>query len=164
MKIGDKVSLIDDDLKGKIISMTHYTVEIEDDHGFTYSVKKEKVIPVIETFYNHIKVTPKEEPRKIKSKKHNKDAYVIDLHFEVLAKNTKSIDATERLFMQKEKLISNLEFCRTHRIKRVKIIHGIGDGFLQKMVHDVVSGLPNVEYDEHHFFLHQSGALDLIFL
>lgn len=164
MKIGDKVSLIDDNLKGKIIAISHFMIEIEDEHGFNHSIHKEKVIPVMDDFYDRIKVVVKEEPKKNTSKKHNKEAFVIDLHFDALVKDAKKYDATERLFTQKEKLISDLDFCRKHRIKRVKIIHGIGDGFLQRIVHDVVSGLPNVEYDEHHFFLHQSGSLDLIFL
>ena len=163
MKEGDRVTIVDEDFTGTIISVQHYTVEVEDDFGFNYKFPKEKIIVKEPDFYDQVIVKPKEETKKKVSKKHNKDAYNIDLHFEKLVDSPSNYDAFERLFIQKDHLIKNLDFCREHRIKRVRIVHGIGDGVLQKMVHDVVEGLANVEFDEHQFFYHQSGSLEIIF-
>ena len=44
MKIGDLVSVIDDDLKGKISAFKGNLVQIEDEHGFHYDIEKSKVV------------------------------------------------------------------------------------------------------------------------
>ena len=36
MKIGDKVSVIDEDLSGKIISILGDEIQLQDEHGFEY--------------------------------------------------------------------------------------------------------------------------------
>lgn len=164
MKVGDKISVIDEDFRGTIIKVFPLTYEVEDQFGFSYQFLKAKVVPADQDLYDNIKIVRKKETSKPVSKKHNKDAFKIDLHFDNLVHNSGEHDAFERLFIQKEKLIEAINFCRKHRLKRMQIIHGIGDGVVQKMVYDVISGLPNVEYDEDGFFYHQSGKVELIFL
>ena len=44
MKIGDLVSVIDDDLKGKISTFKGNLVQIEDEHGFHYDIEKSRNI------------------------------------------------------------------------------------------------------------------------
>ena len=44
LKIGDLVSVIDDDLKGKISAFKGNLVQIEDEHGFHYDIEKNKVV------------------------------------------------------------------------------------------------------------------------
>ncbi|MGZ5273790.1 MAG: hypothetical protein ACXWCA_05710 [Kaistella sp.] len=38
-------------------------------------------------------------------------------------------------------------------------MHGIGDGVLQRMVHDYLVGQTNLEFDDHDFFYHQRGSV-----
>ena len=40
MKVGDLVSVIDDNLKGKVLNIIANQVKIEDEHGFTYNLNK----------------------------------------------------------------------------------------------------------------------------
>jgi hypothetical protein len=44
-----------------------------------------------------------------------------------LVKNPNDYDSFER-FIQKEKLMEVIEFCRKNNLKRLEIVHGIGDG------------------------------------
>lgn len=163
MKTGDKVSVIDENFRGKIIAVLPLTYEVEDEFGFTYQFLKSKVVSADQDLYDNIRIIKKQETSKPISKKHNKEAFKIDLHFENLVKNPRDYDSFERLLIQKEKLNEAIEFCRKHKLKRLLIIHGIGDGVLQKMVYDIISGLPYVEYDEDGFFYHQSGNLEVKF-
>ena len=88
--------------------------------------------------YDQIKTVQKKESSKHRSKKHDNKPFILDLHFENLVKKTVDYDAAERLFLQKEKLLQTLDYCRKNNLKKLEIIHGIGDGFLQKMVHEVL--------------------------
>ncbi|WP_435524441.1 hypothetical protein [Chryseobacterium indoltheticum] len=82
--------------------------------------------------YENIKIIKKAEPKKVVSKKHDKNPLILDLHFENLVKNPHDYDSFERLFLQKEKLIQTINFCRRNHLKKLEIVHGIGDGTLQE--------------------------------
>ena len=159
MKIGDKVSAVDDDLKGTVTSVKGGVVVVKDAHGFTHHFKENKLVLQNPALYDQSPTVFKPEIAKPQSKKHNKKHLVLDLHFENLVKNASDYDAFERLFIQKEKLVETISFCRTNRLKKLEIIHGIGDGVLQKMVYDYLHSQTNLEFDDYDFFYHQRGSV-----
>lgn len=164
MKIGDWVSVLDDDLKGKIFTFNAQWVQIEDEHGFLHEIEKTKITPYQESIYEKIPlIFTKEEARKNAKKKHNNETS-IDLHFEKLVNDPQQFPAWERQMIQREKLIEKLEFCKENQIKKLNIIHGIGDGVLQNMVHDILRGFSGIEYDDHDFFYHSSGNILVTFV
>ncbi len=159
MKIGDKVSVVDEDLSGVVTSVNGNIVVFKDNYGFTYQYPKEKLVPKNSDLYENIKVVKKAEPKKNISKKHQKNALVLDLHFHNLVKNPNDYDSFERLFIQKEKLLNTLEFCRKNHLKRLEIVHGIGDGILQRMVFDVLESQAGLDFYNKEILHHQSGAV-----
>jgi hypothetical protein len=159
MKIGDKVSVVDEDLSGVVTSVNGNIVVFKDEYGFTYQYPKEKLVPKISEFYENIKIVKKPEPKKTVSKKHHKNQLVLDLHFENLVKNPHDYDSFERLFIQKEKLMEVISFCRKNNLKRLEIVHGIGDGVLQRMVFDVLESQTNLDFYNKEILHHQSGAV-----
>jgi hypothetical protein len=159
MKIGDKVSVVDEDLSGVVTSVNGNIVVFKDEYGFTYQYPKEKLVPKISEFYENIKIVKKAEPKKTVSKKHHKNQLVLDLHFENLVKNPHDYDSFERLFIQKEKLMEVISFCRKNNLKRLEIVHGIGDGVLQRMVFDVLESQTNLDFYNKEILHHQSGAV-----
>ena len=164
MKIGDQVSVIDENLRGKVVTIIANQVKIEDEHGFTYNFSKDKLTILDANLYENSPIIKKKETPKVISKKHNKAPLRLDLHFDLLVKNPSDYDAFERLMIQREKLEETIDFCRKNHIKKLQIIHGIGDGILQKMVYDILEGLTNIEYDSDGFFYHQSGNVEVKFL
>lgn len=159
MKIGDKVSVVDEDLGGVITSVNGDIVVFKDEYGFTYQYPKTKLVPKNSDLYENIKVVKKAEPKKNISKKHQKNALVLDLHFHHLVKNPNDYDSFERLFIQKERLIETLNFCRKNHLKRLEIVHGIGDGTLQRMVWDVLESQTGLDFYNKEILHHQSGAV-----
>ncbi|WP_172283628.1 Smr/MutS family protein [Chryseobacterium sp. LAM-KRS1] len=159
MKIGDQVSVVDEDLSGVITSVKGNIVVLKDEYGFTHQYPKEKLVPKNASLYDNIKVVKKAEPQKITSKKHQKNHMVLDLHFHNLVKNPNDYDGFERLFLQKEKLIDTLSFCRKNHLKRLEIVHGIGDGVLQRMVLDVLESQADLDFYNKEILHHQSGAV-----
>ena len=110
MKIGDKVSVIDEDLEGTLVSVKDKTAVFEDSHGFRHEY-----------------------------------------------------DSWERLFIQKERLMEVLDFCKANKIKRLEVIHGLGEGVLQELVYDVLRGYTGIEFEENEFFKHQSASVEVVF-
>ncbi|GEN73992.1 hypothetical protein CLA01_40640 [Chryseobacterium lathyri] len=163
MKIGDKVSVVDEDLSGIITSVNGNIVVFKDEYGFTYQYPKEKLVPKNAELYENIRVVRKAEPKKVTSKKHQKNHMVLDLHFHNLVRNPSDYDSFERLFIQKAKLTEVLDFCRKHHLKRLEIVHGIGDGTLQRMVMDVLESQRDIDFYNKEILHHQSGAVMIEF-
>lgn len=109
-------------------------------------------------------VEKKAEPVKVNSKKHNKNHLILDLHFEKLVDNPSDYESFERLFLQKEKLISTLDFCRKNNLKKLEIIHGVGDGTLQKLVYDTLESQIGLDFYNKEVLHHQSGAVMVNFI
>lgn len=159
MKIGDKVSVVDENLSGEITSVHGNIVVFKDEYGFTYQYQKEKLVPKNAEIYDSIKIVKKAEPKKTVSKKHGKSPMILDLHFEKLVKNPSDYDSFERLFIQKEKLLKTIEYCRKNNLKRLEIVHGIGDGTLQRVVFDVLESQIGLDFYNKEILHHQSGAV-----
>ena len=159
MRIGDQISVLDENLSGIITSVNGNIVVFKDEYGFTYQYPKEKLVPKNASIYENIEVIRKAEPRKVISKKHDKNPLILDLHFHNLVKNPTDYDSFERLFIQKEKLIETISFCRKNHLKRLEIVHGIGDGVLQKMVWDILESQTNLDFYNKEILHHQSGAI-----
>ena len=164
MKIGDRISVIDEDLSGKIISILGDEIQLQDEHGFEYFFHQSRVVVQNEAFYHNISAIQKEETTKNISKKHAKNEMLLDLHFDRLVKNPQEYDSWERLFIQKEKLQETLDFCRANKIKNLEIVHGLGDGTLQNMVYEILKNSAHIEFEENEFFKHSSASVKVIIL
>lgn len=159
MRIGDQISVLDEDLSGIITSVNGNIVTFKDEYGFTYQYPKEKLVPKNASIYENMEVVKKAEPRKVVSKKHDKNPLILDLHFHNLVTNPHDYNSFERLFIQKEKLIETISFCRKNHLKRLEIVHGIGDGVLQQMVWDILESQTNLDFYNKEILHHQSGAI-----
>ena len=164
MKIGDKVSVIDEDLEGTLVSVKDKTAVFEDLHGFRHEYPLAQLVLRGNLIYDEVPLTKKEETKKNISQKHQKNVMKIDLHFDQLVKNPNEYDSWERLFIQKEKLQETLDFCRANKIKNLEIIHGLGDGTLQNMVYEVLKISAHIEFEENEFFKHSSASVKVIIL
>ncbi|AKH95689.1 smr protein/muts2 [Elizabethkingia anophelis FMS-007] len=162
MKTGDKVSVLNDNLKGKIIKINKNLITIEDEYGFEHTYPAAEIVPAEADLYNSQPVIVKPEPKKNISKKNKIPALVLDLHFDQLVSNPSDYDSWERLFIQKQRLQETISFCRKNHIKKLDVIHGIGDGVLQSMVLEVLRGETGLEYEDGTFFKHQSGTITVI--
>lgn len=158
MKIGDKVSVLDEDLEGKVISIKNGMVNFEDEYGFLHQYPLEKLVSKDENFYEEIEIKSEKEKIHPKWRKQNQTIEILDLHFDKIKEKT-SADGFERLLIQKEKLIKTLEYCRKHKIRKLKIIHGIGDGIVQGMVVEILKSSTGIDFYHTEILPEQSGAI-----
>lgn len=159
MKIGDKVSVIDENLRGTVTSVRAGHVSFEDEHGFAYTYPAKQLAPVLENLYQNVPVEKKQEDSRKTSKKHNKKPFILDLHFEKLVSDPSLYDSYERVFIQRQKLLETLEYCRKNHLKHLEVVHGIGDGVLQQTVWEVLEAQTGLEFYNKEILHHQSGAV-----
>lgn len=159
MNIGDRVSVIDDDLRGTVTSVHNGQVTFADEHGFTYTYPAAKLAPQQESLYYTLPVEKKNEDTRKISKKHNKKPFILDLHFERLAAHPERYSNFERLLIQKQKLLETLDYCRKNHLKQLEIVHGIGDGVLQQAVWEVLEAQTGLDFYNKEILHHQSGAV-----
>lgn len=159
MKIGDLVAVLDEDLKGVITSVQDNRIDFKDENGFVYHYPPEQLIRYSPTLYDGIQVEQKSEYRPPKSKKHSANQLTIDLHFDKLVDHPQQFESFERLLLQKEKLVETIEFCRKNRIKKLEVIHGIGDGTLQQLVISTLKSQVGLNFYNKEILHHQSGAV-----
>ncbi|WP_018675874.1 Smr/MutS family protein [Riemerella columbina] len=159
MKVGDTVSVIDEAIRGVITSIHEEEIVFQDEYGFKHFYSKNEVVIVKPEIYQAVPIEKKPEPQPKKAKKKTTKHLVLDLHFDQLVNDPHAYESFERLLIQREKLEDTLEFCRTHRIKKLEIIHGIGDGILQQMVYDILRSKADLDFDDDGFFYHQSGSV-----
>ena len=156
---GDKISVLDENLSGTVTAVRGEMVFFTDEFGFPQHYPMDKLVLREPEIYNQIKIIKKPEESAKISKKHNKNPLVLDLHFEKLVENPFDFEPFERLFFQKQKLLETLDFCRKNRLKKLEIVHGIGDGTLQQMVHDVLEAQTGLDFYNKDVLHHQSGAV-----
>jgi dsDNA-specific endonuclease/ATPase MutS2 len=159
MKIGDKVSVVDEDLAGVVTSVKGKIVTFKDEFGFTHQFSVDHLVIKNADFYEGITTITKEEKIKVVSKKHNSKHLVLDLHFENLVNNPHEYESFERLFIQKEKILQTIDFCKKNNLKKLEIIHGIGDGTLQRMVLDLLESQVGLDFYHMAVLKNQSGSV-----
>lgn len=153
--IGDTVSVIHDTISGKIIALKKSIATIEDEHGFHYDFSLDELVVAAPHLYTHLQIPTTPTPQK---KKNEKTPNRIDLHIHHLTPK-KNLPPSERLFLQKEALRLGLEKAREKGIRKVEIIHGIGDGIVQQMVHEVLTMELGLEFHNKEILHHQSGGV-----
>lgn len=159
MKIGDSVSVIDQNIRGQVKKMEKNLILIEDEHGFEYRFSPQELV-IHQNLYDNTAIETKDKNTFNPTKK-SPPIPTLDLHLSALPKKIQSVKGAERLFLQKVLLQDFLDKQMQLPVSKVSIIHGIGDGIVQKMVYEVLQNRADVEFDEDGFFYHETGAVNV---
>ena len=137
LKVGQKVVLMDSDLRGKIISLGR-TVEIELEDGLT-----------LQATYGEFAVTEDHEIHalkhsKVKTKKTSSHSrppaagtsagtLTVDLHIETIP-GGRNVPRGQQLQFQLETFRKTVRENLSHRGMKISFIHGVGDGILKAAI------------------------------
>lgn len=157
------MSVLDENLRGIILRISDGVAVVRDEFGFDYSFSLEQLILEDSSLYDGIHIKTKPEGGKKKRSKPNDSAHRLDLHFERLVSNPREYPPDLRLWIQRDALLRKIEWCRTNAIPDLLIIHGIGDGILQKMVHETLAGMTGIEIQTDEILYHQSASVRVFF-
>ncbi|MBT6376760.1 MAG: Smr/MutS family protein [Flavobacterium sp.] len=157
--IGKKVAVLDDILKGVIVSLNGQVVGIKDDDGMVYEYNQNELVVIEEDQHQLSKYSDINNPlfndklqdQKVKvssfKKENNEVILEVDLHINQLIKSTKGMDNFEMLSLQLETAERKIEYAISKRISKIIFIHGVGEGVLKSELHYLFGRYPVRFYD-----------------
>jgi hypothetical protein len=158
-KIGKKVAVLDDTLKGIVVSVDGQNVDIEDVDGMIYRYNQKELVLIDEDQHqlskysdiNNSLLNEKTQDQKKKSSSFKKDKneviLEVDLHINQLIKSTKGMDNFDMLSLQLDTAKRKIEFAISKRISKIVFIHGVGEGVLKSELHYLFGRYPVRFYD-----------------
>ena len=148
MKIGDKVSVLDEDISGEITGISKNEITIIDSDGFEYQYLEKELVYDSNDFsdltislQNISEIISEKEQKKnknipkVKSKDRSLPPMEVDLHIQQLVPKTRGLDNFEILNIQLDTARYKITFAISKRIQRIVFIHGLGEGVLRYELH-----------------------------
>lgn len=177
MKIGDKVSVLDDAIDGVITTIVGDVVTISTEDDFEMQFPKNEIIVIDDLFSeNSLQdieisqiISEKEEskPKRVvrtRKKERNLPPMEVDLHIHQLTKNYKRMSNYDMLTLQLDTAKRQLEFAISKRITKVVFIHGVGQGVLKSELEFLFNRYEGLKFYEADYQKYGQGAMEVYFL
>ena len=164
MKIGDWVSVIDDQLEGKVVSIDENMISFESDDGFRYTYPRKKIVVIKSSIHNFLKnrnVHKKDKIKKTKKKISHSDKPVFDLHIEKIQSKHHHLSDNQKLEIQLQEIRRIFHKMQYKHYREFIMIHGIGKGILRSKIIQLVKE-KNWDYSDASYQLYGGGALLII--
>ena len=173
LKVGDLVSVLDEDINGVVTKILDQLIVIETDDGFPMEYSPSELIlekPLtsqlfVDTDLNTV-ISEKEQPKKrptikVKPKERQLPAMEVDLHIHQITTSNRHMDNYEMLNLQLDTARHKLEFAISKRIQKIVFIHGVGEGVLQTELEYMLGRYNNVKYYPADFQKYGLGATEV---
>jgi len=176
-KIGDIVAVLDDVIKGKVISVATNKIIIETEDGFPFDFLPKELVVIKENQkelskfsdisnesllekINH--TTSKRNTPKFKTanRQDKLPPMEVDLHIHHLTSSVKGMDNYDMLNLQISEAKRKLEYAIKNRIQKVVFIHGKGEGVLKLELEFLFKNY-NVKWYEASFQKYGLGATEV---
>ncbi len=157
-KVGDKVKLVDDDLKGQVIRIHKNRITILDEFGFEQSFNSNELIQDEAIEINTVVITKEEKTKKPAKKKVENQVKEINIHFEALVDFTKDFTPFEMLQIQLQKVKDEMALAKVQKTKKLIFIHGHGSGKLKKEMMKVLGRYEKIKIYDASFQKYNGGA------
>lgn len=173
LKVGEQVFVIDDDLKGTVLSFSESTVTFCCDDEFDYTYPIEQVYKVNKEGNVEKKNTPITFSENVKAKIFKSESNfqlkfdlknpVVDLHIEKLDRSKLSLPDYEILEFQMSVVRELIFQANRKRIRKLVLIHGVGAGKLRSTLRNFIKeSHPEIEYLDGNYQKYGGGATELI--
>lgn len=158
-EIGKQVAVLDDTLKGIIVSIENQIIDIQDSDGMIYQYSQNELVIIDEDQYQLSKYSDinnsllndkiQDQIKKPSSFKKDKNEVIleVDLHINQLIKSTKGMDNFDMLSLQLDTAKRKIEYAISKRISKIVFIHGVGEGVLKSELHYLFGRYPVRFYD-----------------
>ena len=175
-KVGDEVTVLDEDLSGIIKVIKEDAVTIETTDGFDLEFSESELIKIksstnlrqeafSKTSVKDI-IYEKESYKKkrsvgLKPKERTQPAMEVDLHIHQLTNSIRGMTNHDMKNLQLETAKRQLEFAIRKKIQRVVFIHGVGDGVLKLELEYLFGRYDNVKYYDANLKKYGLGATEV---
>ena len=160
-KLGDKVKVIDDNQKGKVIKVQKNLVTILNEFGFEESFFAHELLPDLSLEIGKVII---QEPASLPKKSGVKplsEPKEVDLHIGQLVDSFAHLSNYEMLQIQLDKVRQELDLARAEKRSRLIFIHGHGTGKLKKELLKLLSQYTKIEVYDASFRKYNGGATEV---
>ncbi len=176
-EINDRVEVLDDALKGKVVAVNGEVVSIETIEGFALDFHENELVKTGEEqnrllsqsnipmsqILEEKKIRKKPGAVKIKSKDRNVPPMEVDLHIEKLVNSYRGMSNHDILNLQMETAKRQIEFAARKRIQRLVFIHGVGEGVLKAELDYLLGRYDNLKFYDADYQKYGIGATEVYF-
>lgn len=173
-KVGDKVTVLDDNISGIIKSISGSSITVESYEGFEFQFEVHELMlskdenlrsklfseQSLEEVIREKETSKKRKIPRIKPKEKNLPPMEVDLHINQLTNSTKNLSNYDMLTLQLETAKRQLEFAIRKRIPKVVFIHGVGEGVLKTEL-EYLFGRYNVKFYDADYQKYGLGATEV---
>jgi len=177
-KVGNKIAVIDDVIKGKVTEVHPTKIVVEDEDGFSYDYAPKELVIITENQKELSKFSDIDNEylsEKMKETSSRKQApqfktnvkpdklppMEVDLHINQLIASTKGMDNYDMLTLQLETAKHKLEYAIKNRIPKIVFIHGMGTGVLKTELEFLFKKY-NVYWNDASFQKYGLGATEVV--
>ena len=174
MKIGDKVSVLDDTITGVITGIHKDVVLVLTTDDFVIQYAKNELVTLNNDLFKEVMlskdisdiISEKEtkkviKSKRIKPKKRSVSLMEVDLHIHQLITKFKGLNNHEILTIQLETVKKQLDFAIMKKIQRIVFIHGVGEGVLRMELEFLLKRYENVKYYDADYQKYGVGATEV---
>jgi hypothetical protein len=173
--IGEKATVLDDDIQGVVIAISGNVVTIETAEGFHLAYDRAALIPDSTTDFKQlvgkfgVSSINKDLPAKnknIQKPKSKKEipAPEFDLHIEKLVQNFRGMSNYDILTLQLDTAKRHIEFALRNRIPKIILIHGVGEGVLKTELDYLLARYEQIDFRSANFQKYGQGATEVYFI
>ena len=157
LKIGDTVSVLDENLKGIVVAVTENTALLQDEYGFEREYKHSELVKYDSILAKDRTMISKHPIKKKKPRiqQEIKSTLVVDLHH----KQSNTIKHTI-LEGQLRKFKSHLNKAIRNRIEIITFIPGVGEGVLRKSIESILNK-NHINYSDAPYRKYGNGAIEV---
>ncbi|GGG50345.1 hypothetical protein GCM10010976_21900 [Bizionia arctica] len=174
-KIGDKVSVLDEDLTGLVVKILGDTITMEDENGFEMDFSKKELVLIknesqlkrnsfLDVSLSDVineKETVKRKTITKKPKERFEPTMEVDLHIHQLTDKSSRMSNHDMLTLQLDTARKKLEFAIRNRIQKVVFIHGVGEGVLKIELEYLFGRYGNLKFYEANYQKYGLGATEV---
>jgi dsDNA-specific endonuclease/ATPase MutS2 len=174
-KVGDKVSVLDDNISGIITKISINSITVESSDGFEFEFEAHELIlskeqsmsssffseQSLEDVIKEKEVVKNRNTPKTKPKERTQPAMEVDLHIHQLTNSFKHLSNYDMLTIQMDTAKRQLEFAIRKRIQKVVFIHGVGEGILKTELEYLFGKYDNIKYYDADYQKYGLGATEI---
>lgn len=174
MKIGDKVSVLDDAISGVVTVVQGNTITILTTDDFELDFLRKELIVVdgslkksdlarmdVSAIISEKQNKKPGKTQRVKPKERSLPPMEVDLHINQLVPKTRGLDNYEMLTIQLDAAKRQLDFAISKRIQKVVFIHGVGEGVLRMELESLFNRYENLKFYDADFKKYGRGATEV---
>ncbi|MDT0557435.1 DNA mismatch repair protein MutS [Ichthyenterobacterium sp. W332] len=175
-KVGDTVSVLDDDITGNVVNIIGQTITILSTDDFEFNFETHELVRVNnevsletslfkDTSLNSIieekESSVKQQSKKLKPKDRAKPILTVDLHIHKLVDSVKNMTNHDMLNLQLNTAKRQLEFAIQKHIQKLVFIHGVGEGVLKMELETMLRRYNNLKFYDADYKNYGYGATEV---